>query len=71
MRMERQTDRHDEVNSCFSQFCEHAYQTKVIENILQMHLVTVDMTKTKSRRASHLLSSKAANTIHSYVNKFY
>jgi len=69
--MERQTDGQDEVNSCFSQFCKHAYKTKVIENILQMHLVTVEMTKIMSRRASNFLSSKAANAIHSYVNKFY
>jgi hypothetical protein len=46
-------------------------QNKVIENILQIPLVTVEMTKIMSRRASHLLSSKAANTIHLYVNKFY
>jgi hypothetical protein len=67
----RQMYRHDEVNSCFSQLCKRAYKTKVIENILQMHLVTVEMAKKMSRRASHLLSSMAANTIHLYVYKCY
>jgi len=26
MRMDVQTDRHDEANTCFSQFCERAYK---------------------------------------------
>jgi len=31
----RQTDRNDKTNSCFSQFCGHAYEVLLIRNILQ------------------------------------
>jgi len=31
---DRQTDRHDEVNNCFSQFCENAWKIKEVYSVI-------------------------------------
>ena len=55
----------------FHNFANVPKKTRVIQNIQQTHLVTVEMTKIMSKTASRLLFSKAVNTIHLYVSNFY